>query len=167
MTQPSLPLCGHARTNGRLCESPALHAKRYCYYHQRDHDRRIRIEQNLEYRRGCIASGKTHELHCLLPDGKTAYDDNSAELFHDLQPSIFEDGDAIQVELSTLYRAISTRQLDAQTARLLLYNLQIASNNLRNAHPPSWRLAMATQDEAPIKPFAPIAEAIHRVQHRW
>lgn len=29
------PLCRHTKTNGRLCQSPALGASAYCHFHQR------------------------------------------------------------------------------------------------------------------------------------
>jgi hypothetical protein len=32
-----IPLCRHTKTDGRLCGSPALTGRSFCYYHQRYH----------------------------------------------------------------------------------------------------------------------------------
>lgn len=32
-----IPLCRHTKTDGRLCGSPALTGRHFCYYHQRHH----------------------------------------------------------------------------------------------------------------------------------
>ncbi len=34
MRTKSVPLCQHIRTTGTRCGSPALHTRRFCYYHQ-------------------------------------------------------------------------------------------------------------------------------------
>jgi hypothetical protein len=35
-----IPLCRHTKTDGRLCGSPALAGRHFCYYHQRYHHTR-------------------------------------------------------------------------------------------------------------------------------
>jgi len=167
MSPQAVNLCAHARTNGKLCESPALKERRFCYYHQRDLDRRDALEQNLDHRRGLIAKGQTYELHQLLPDGKTIFDDNSVELFQEMKPPLLEDGDAIQAELSTLYRIIATRQVDHRTAALLLYNLKIATMNVRNTRPPFTRSnEHAMEDDSPIKGFGPMDAVYERARQK-
>ena len=106
-------------------------------------------------------------MHSLLPDGKTPFDDNSVELFQQIKPPLFEDGDAIQAELSSLYRIIATRQVDHRTASLLLYNLKIAAMNVRNTRPPFTRSGVgALEDESPIKGFGPMNDIYERARQK-
>ena len=35
----SIPLCGHLKQDGVPCGSPALHGKKLCYFHLREHKR--------------------------------------------------------------------------------------------------------------------------------
>ena len=146
-------LCSYPRTDGRLCKSPALQDQRFCYYHQRDHDRRRRLMQNLEHRRSCIANQKFYELHAALPDGR-AFDDNTSELFADLQPQLLDDGNAIQQQLSSVYHAMSTQQIPIKSGIALCYNLQLALANLKNVRPPDFDFdRTATADTSPIRRF--------------
>src|SRR5437016_1716510 len=158
--------CSHARTDGRYCKSPALHGQRFCYYHQRDHDRRMRLSQNLEHRRSCISHGRFQELHTQMPDN-SAFDDNSAGLFHDLQPQLLDDPNAIQSWLSTMFHVIATRQIDLRAAGLLLYNLQIASGNLKRARAPLFdHERVATADATPIHRYPGFEDAWELLKQR-
>jgi hypothetical protein len=143
-------LCSYPRTDGRLCKSPALHDQRFCYYHPRDHDRRRRLEQNLQHRRSCIANGQFYELHSELPDGRP-FDDNTCGLFADLQPQLLDDGNAIQQQLSSVYHAMSTQQVPIKFGLAMLWNLQLALGNLKNVRPPDFDCdRAATADITPI-----------------
>lgn len=160
-------LCAHTYPNGHLCESPALRNERLCYYHKRDHDRRARLDQNLDHRRSLIASGNTYELNQVLRDGKTVFDDNCAELFQDLQAPSLDNGNAIQTQLSTVFYAIATQQVSPRAAALMLYNLQIASANLKNTRPPDHdRARKAEEDSRPIPAFEPFLEAMERARQK-
>ena len=35
MPRPACPLCGHTKTNGLRCKSPALSTSAFCYHHQK------------------------------------------------------------------------------------------------------------------------------------
>jgi hypothetical protein len=157
--------CQHVRTNGTFCKSPAVTGHRLCYFHKRDRDRQVRLLNNLEFRRGAVAHGRVDQLIAPLPGSKTAFDDNSAELFSELHIPVLEDADAIQVCLSDLYRAIATQQIDMLVAGRLLYTLQIAALNLKNTHfdrDPQF-YPRATEDESSVRPFTPYAESpIHK-----
>ena len=97
-----IPRCQHIKTNGTQCGSPALHRKRFCYFHNR-------------WRATSINLKRVSASH-------------SASL---LELPVLEDADSIQVALMQVMRLILRRQLDHKTAGLLLYGLQTASANLR------------------------------------
>jgi hypothetical protein len=159
MTAPTPRICNAPRTDGRLCKSPSMHDKLYCYYHQRDHDRRRRIEQNLDHRRSCIANENFYELHCEMPD-KSSYDDNLAGLFSDLGAPLLDDGNAIAQQLSTVFYGLATHQIPQKKAWTMIFNLQVAMSNLKNVRPPDTQYdSCATEDPNPIQ-LMPGLEAI-------
>ncbi len=94
--------CQHLKTNGTQCGSPALRRNRFCYFHKRYQDERIRL--NLDRRRSGTAT-------FYLP--------------------VLEDANSIQMSLMQIMRLLLTGQLEHKTASLLLYALQTASTNLR------------------------------------
>lgn len=98
----SIPRCQHIKINGTQCGSPALKGERLCYFH--DRWRHTRIEFN-----------KAGSLHYLEP----------FEL-----PSL-EDADSIQVAIVQVLRLIIAKHIDATSAGLLLYGLQVAATNLK------------------------------------
>jgi hypothetical protein len=100
---PSYPdRCQHLKTNGTQCGSPALRRNRFCYFHKRYQDERIRL--NLDRRRRATAT-------FFLP--------------------VLEDANSIQMSLMQIMRLLLTGQIEHKTASLLLYALQTASTNLR------------------------------------
>ena len=94
--------CQHLKTNGTQCGSPALHRNRFCYFHKRYQDERIRL--NTDRRRRGTAT-------FFLP--------------------VLEDANSIQMSLMQIMRLLLTGQIEHKTASLLLYALQTASTNLR------------------------------------
>jgi len=94
--------CQHLRTNGTQCGSPALRRNRFCYFHKRYQDERIRL--NVDRRRRGTAT-------FFLP--------------------VLEDANSIQMSLMQVMRLMLTGQIEHKTASLLLYALQTASANLR------------------------------------
>lgn len=94
--------CQHLKVNGTQCGSPALRRNRFCFFHKRFQDERIRLATDRK-RRG-IAS-------FILP--------------------VLEDANSIQMALQQVMRLLISRDIDHKTASLLLYALQTASSNLR------------------------------------
>ena len=94
--------CQHLKTNGTQCGSPALRRNRFCYFHKRYQDERIRL--NVDRRRRGTAT-------FILP--------------------VLEDANSIQMSLMQIMRLLLTGQIEHKTASLLLYALQTASTNLR------------------------------------
>lgn len=94
--------CQHLKINGTQCGPPALRRNRFCFFHKRFQDERIKLSAD-RARRGAATF--------VLP--------------------ILEDANAIQVALMQVMRLLISQQLDHKTASLLLYALQTASTNLR------------------------------------
>src|SRR5579864_3785309 len=107
---PSYPnRCQHLKTSGTQCGSPALRRNRFCYFHKRYQDERIRL--NVDRRRRGTAT-------FFLP--------------------VLEDANSIQMSLMQIMRLLLTGQIEHKTASLLLYALQTASTNLRQTNFKPW-----------------------------
>lgn len=94
--------CQHLKINGTQCGSPALRRNRFCFFHKRFQDERIKLSAD-RARRGV----PTFEL------------------------PVLEDANSIQIALMQVIRLLVAQQIDHKTASLLLYALQTASSNLR------------------------------------
>jgi len=92
--------CQHIKVNGTQCGSPALTSHRFCFFHQENRPRRVRIDRNCKQTAAAI----------LLP--------------------VLEDANSIQVAVMQVTRLLLGGQIDHKTAGLTLYALQIASSNL-------------------------------------
>src|SRR5271166_1834923 len=102
--------CEHIKTNGEFCGSPALRGRNYCYFHLTCHGSRLSAER----RQGrAQATGNADVVPIELPP--------------------LEDAAAIQVGLMRVIDAILHNQIDKKRAGLVLYALQTASSNLRDA----------------------------------
>ena len=94
--------CQHLKINGTQCGSPALRRNRFCFFHKRFQDERIRLSAD-RARRGIATF--------ILP--------------------VLEDANSIQIALMQVMRLLLSQQIDHKTASLMLYALQTASTNLR------------------------------------
>jgi hypothetical protein len=99
----SIPRCQHLKVNGTQCGSPALKRNRFCFFHKRFQEERIKL--NCDRARQSRAS-------FILP--------------------VLEDANSIQVSLMQIMRLLASRQIEAKTASLLLYALQTATFNIRH-----------------------------------
>ena len=93
--------CRHIMPNGARCHSPAMREMNYCYFHARLH-----------------RLGSTHT------GSKPAAKDEPLKL------PILEDRSAIQVALYQILDKLCSSNLDTRRAGLLLYAVQIASQNV-------------------------------------
>ncbi len=141
------PTCNHVRTNGTVCQSPALRESNFCYFHQRERQRQHNLRQARTVKLSTKAPGR---------------DDMDAEILESLALPVLEDAAAIQVAASALVRAVTSNHITERRAGLALYGLQIAAMNL-----PRVRLnlydsdAIAALDPDPIDdlvPFEPVAQ---------
>ena len=98
----SIPRCQHIKVNGTQCGSPALHRRRFCFFHHQWRQERISIGAKR------ARQGRAFDL------------------------PVLEDANAIQITLMQIMRLILRGQIDPKSAGLLLYALQTASVNLRN-----------------------------------
>jgi len=96
--------CQHLKTNGTQCGSPALRRNRFCYFHKRYQEQRIRL----------TADRRRAPATFFLP--------------------VLEDANSIQMSLMQIMRLLLTGQIEHKTASLLLYALQTASTNLRQTN---------------------------------
>jgi hypothetical protein len=97
--------CRHIRTNGRRCGTPSLRGEHLCYQHHAAHRPEARRDAE------AIAAGYPIQQPVLHFDS-------------------FEDRPAVQACLLEVMNRIANNSLDTKRAGLLLYGLQIASNNL-------------------------------------
>jgi hypothetical protein len=109
--------CRHIFTSGRKCQSPSLKDQDFCYFHQST--RRAAPQSNL----GSQGQPST--------------------VVHQLPP--LEDADAIQLALSDVVLALAANRIDPRRAQILIYGLQVASQNNRH------RAAMAAKEPAPAQ----------------
>ena len=95
----------HIMVDGANCGSPAVRGARFCYHHkrQREQHNAVRAERAREGRKPQFT----------LP--------------------VLEDSDSIQLSLTKIMQLLAAGQLDRETAKLMLYSLQIATSNLRQA----------------------------------
>ena len=108
--------CRHIFTSGKKCQSPALKNQGkdqdFCYFHQASRQR-----SNTSRRSG-----------------------QPSTLVHHLPP--LEDADAIQLAISDVVLALAANRIDPRRAQILIYGLQVASQNNRQRH------AIETAEEA-------------------
>ena len=97
--------CRHIRTNGRRCGTPSLRGEHLCYQHHAAHRPEARRDAE------AIAAGYPIQQPVLHFDS-------------------FEDRPAVQLCLLEVMNRIANNSLDLKRGGLLLYGLQIASNNL-------------------------------------
>jgi hypothetical protein len=102
-------LCRHVKTNGTRCKSPSLDGAKWCYFHNRFHQRHTTY-RHTEATRGYLVPGQHIELTAL------------------------EDRESVQLALSCVINALATGRLEAKRATALLYGLQLASTNARGLY---------------------------------
>lgn len=99
--------CRHIFTDGRRCGSPSLRDQDFCYYHNNTRRPKPELEQKDPYN---------------YPPNQTK-----------LTLPIPEDRSAVQLSIGQIIQGLAENTLDPRRAGLMLYALQIASMNLKNA----------------------------------
>src|ERR1700691_568889 len=97
--------CMHIMVDGANCGSPAMRGARFCYHHKRQRERHNAVK------------------------AERARDSRKAQF----SLPVLEDSDSIQLSLTQVMRMLAAVQLDSETAKLMLYSLQIATSSLRQA----------------------------------
>lgn len=96
--------CHHIKANGTCCQSPALKNEDYCFFHTAQRHR-IRRQRRAERQ----------------------------SLRTPLQLPLLEDAESIQIAIGDVLNALVVGRIDYKTAGLLLYGLQTAASNIRQA----------------------------------
>ena len=91
----SVTRCSHVKQNGAFCGSPAMHGRKYCYFHLNIRGRRLKASR--ARRQGLAAPVD-------LPFPEDLY--------------------AVQISLHEIARAVLEQRLDHKAAGLALYSLQ-------------------------------------------
>jgi len=94
--------CGHIKTNGTQCGSPALKGKELCYFHEKNR-----------------------------PEPVDYYIDEEHYSVGQIVLPVFEDGHSIQTVIRQVVQLMLTRRIERKDAGLMLYALQIAAGNLK------------------------------------
>ena len=128
--------CAHIKTDGSLCQSPAMRLSAFCYFHTRDHERLRNLSQ--------ASDTSAHQQRT---------DAFEAEVMRSLAIPDLEDAHAVQVALSAIIRAIALGHITTLRANLLLRGLRSAIVNLRNLPPFEQTELIATEDPRPISPL--------------
>ena len=126
MPSSEAPRCQHTKTNGTRCGSPALKNNLFCYYHQHCHP------VAWDYQCGSYVNCSRSEL--TLPP--------------------FEDAESIQVVLRKVVELVLQHRIGEKEAKLVLYALQLASNNLKRLQPS----APKPEEIVTEPPFDPVRE---------
>ena len=98
--------CRHIFTGGRKCQSAALKEQNFCYFHSNTRKR---------------PTPKNQPYDPYIEPKEAA-----------LELTPLEDTDAIQLALSEVVLALAANRIDARRARILIYGLQVASQNHRH-----------------------------------
>ena len=135
--------CAHVKTNGAICAAPALRENQLCYYHHRDSLRQVVFQQ-----------ARQLKLSKDFADYPLQQEQLNPEILEALELPALDDPAAIQVALTSVYRAILSGHIDTKRAGLVLYALQIAASNIQNAAlQPRVSDVVAAEDAAPIRPL--------------
>jgi hypothetical protein len=109
MSKQPYRTCRQLTTEGRLCQSPALKGKMFCYYHQRD-----------QQRRELLSARAIRRLTRLTPD-----------LLDALQLPSPDDPASLRVWIHALMRGILSGLIKREEAAQVTYLIQLATvNNL-------------------------------------
>jgi hypothetical protein len=123
--------CQHIKVNGVQCGSPALRRSRFCFFHKRFQDERIRLAAD---NAKANARARRSQATFTLP--------------------VLEDANSIQVALMQVMRMLLSHQIEHKTASLLLYALQTASGNLpRTKFDPNYHDIILDPRDAAITPL--------------
>jgi len=122
------PICRHIKANGIRCESPALKAESFCYYHAAIHTNhpvpltahKVVRDWGEEVAEGIRRSGEDPYAIARVYPKQNEYN------FPPL-----EDAESIQLAASILFHAVAQGQIHSLRARTLIQALSVANNSLR------------------------------------
>jgi hypothetical protein len=119
--------CRHIKTNGRVCQSPALTGGALCYFHR-----------NLRHTHRRPANAES--LYSSWQEYIIDREDNGEDLRtinrvyprqDEIEFPALEDAESVQLATSMLFQAVATGQIHFKRARLMIATLKIACINQR------------------------------------
>ncbi len=132
-----LPTCTFVLANGVICQGLAVKEKTRCRFHQEDADRLATIRDASTKRRCEMAQYAIgYTTICKIPGVEETFDDVAVGLFSSLNLPPIEDGNSLQVVLNAVIRALGHQVIPTKNAALILYALQISSNNMKRTRKP-------------------------------
>lgn len=134
-TPAAYKTCSFVKTDGTLCQCPALTGQDFCYHHNRARLRQRNLRQ----------------ARALKRDVPATMDDVNARILESLQIPCFDDAASIQTALSILVQAVIANHISLRRAGLVLYALHTAAANLKAVRGDAAAAAGLTlQDPQPI-----------------
>ena len=132
-------LCQHTKANGLRCQSPALRIDDYCHFHTalRRQQRELVAEAqrptefiapNFNNQGDFVGMGSVRPRDIAFTRGVIRKP-------LELDLGLLEDAASIQLAVSNVLTALALGRLETRRASVLLYGLQLASNNVRNFDP--------------------------------
>jgi hypothetical protein len=109
--------CTFIKTDGSVCQCPALTGQDFCYHHNRARLRQRNLQQARELKK---SAGVPATL-----------DDVNARILESLQVPCFDDAASIQNALSIVVQAVISNHISLRRAGLVLYALHTAASNLK------------------------------------
>ncbi len=137
--------CRHILPNGNRCRSAALAGSHWCYFHSRLHQQEDRRRAGLRAADGRFRTPTEADRAQAAPEEQTIdrgiYPVGSRQAASAPQPEpdpgpiclpTIEDNASIQLALIEILHALADNRLDTKRAGLLLYGLQVASQNVKH-----------------------------------
>lgn len=140
MAQTPYPTCRQISASGKLCGSPALRGKIFCYNHSRDRQRRENLRRGLAVK---------------FQNGQEDFD---AEILSSLDLPAPDDPIAAQVCLSNTFLALASGVLPTKRAAVMLYNLQIITAHFATVA--KYKEKFEAQQDEPVFANDPVEAAI-------
>jgi hypothetical protein len=120
--------CRHVKTNGRICQSPALTGGALCYFHRNLHHTHRRPAEP----EPLFSEWQEDEIQRDDPTGDDILVLRSTYPHQDeIRFPALEDAESVQLATSMLFQSIATGQIAFRRARMLIATLKIACINQR------------------------------------
>jgi hypothetical protein len=121
MSEPNpVTTCKQIMASGRYCECPALRDAQFCYYHQRDRQRRANLR----------TARRVKNFSDPQRDSYRPLDALNSEIFESLDLPALDDPAAIQVCFTNIMRAVYADHISLKKAGLMLNSVHGAARNL-------------------------------------
>ena len=146
-------ICQHILTTGLRCKSPALRTDDFCYFHTafRRQQRELASERNRPPEFIAPNFNSNGDFTSMGPVRPRDIEFTRGVIRKPMEVDLglLEDAAAIQLAISNVLQALDIGRLETRRASVLLYGLQLASNNARLL--PETETAAQTREPAPVE----------------